>query len=147
MSLSYGEITIQWISVGETNLVIRWQCAKKVVSDSSGLVDFAIGLVNPVLNLPKGKVKFFGKFKLQKNCNQCCSSKIFLAYLTLSALRVISIKFLFVISMLGKTEWSWELPTWSHMMNLLDVLSTSPHYFSRKWIGATNENSNFDRRV
>ena len=80
MSLSYGEITIQWISVGETNLVIHWQCAKKVVSDSPGLVDFAIGLVNPVLNLPKGKVKFFGKFKLQKNCNQCCSSKIFLAY-------------------------------------------------------------------
>ena len=31
---------------------------------------FAIGLVNSVLNLPE--VKFFGKFKLQKNCNQCC---------------------------------------------------------------------------
>ena len=29
-------------------------------------------------------------------------------------------------------------------MNLLDILSTSPHYFCRKWIGATNENSNFD---
>ena len=32
-------------------------------------------------------------------------------------------------------------------MNLLDILSTSPHYFYRKWIGATNENSNFDLRV
>ena len=32
-------------------------------------------------------------------------------------------------------------------MNLLDILSTSPHYFCRKWIGATNENSNFDLRV
>ena len=47
------------------------------MSDSPGLVDFAIGLVNPVLNLPKGQVKFWGKFKLQKNCNQYCSSKKF----------------------------------------------------------------------
>ena len=46
------------------------QHAKKVVSDSLGLVDFAIGLVNSVLNLPDGQVKFFGEFKLQKNCNQ-----------------------------------------------------------------------------
>ena len=53
-----------------------------------------------------------------------------------------SIKFLLVISMLSKTEWSWELQTRSHKINLLDILSTSPHYFCRKWIGATNENSN-----
>ena len=33
------------------------QRAKKVVSDSPGLVDFAIGLVNFVLNLPDGLVK------------------------------------------------------------------------------------------
>ena len=33
--------------------------AKKVVSDSPGLVDFAFGLVNFVLNLPDGPVKFF----------------------------------------------------------------------------------------
>ena len=40
-----------------------------VVSDSQGLVDFAIGLVNSVLNLPDGQVKFFEEFKLQiKNC-------------------------------------------------------------------------------
>ena len=32
-------------------------------------------------------------------------------------------------------------------MNLLDMLSISPHYFCRKWIGATNENSNFDLKV
>ena len=32
------------------------------------LVDFAIGLVNSVLNLPNGKVKFFQEFKLHKNC-------------------------------------------------------------------------------
>ena len=50
--------------------------------------------------------------------------------------------------MLCKTEWSWELWTWSqHKMNLLDILSTSPHYFCRKKMGATNENSNFDLRV
>ena len=35
------------------------QWAKKVVSDSPGLVDFAIGLVNSVLNLPNGQVMFF----------------------------------------------------------------------------------------
>ena len=46
------------------------QCAEKVVSDSPGLVDFAIGLVimNSVLNLPKGQVKYFEEFNLQKNC-------------------------------------------------------------------------------
>ena len=38
------------------------------MSDSPGLVDFAIGLVNSVLNLPDGQVKFFEEFKLQKNC-------------------------------------------------------------------------------
>ena len=36
--------------------------------DSPGLVDFAIGLVNSVINLPDGQVKFFEEFKLQKNC-------------------------------------------------------------------------------
>ena len=35
------------------------QRAKQVVSDSPGLVNFAIGLVNAVLNLPDGQVKFF----------------------------------------------------------------------------------------
>ena len=34
------------------------QRAKKVVSDSPGLVDFAIGLVNSVFNLPHGQVMF-----------------------------------------------------------------------------------------
>ena len=43
--------------------MIGGQCAKKVVSDSPGLVDFAIGLVIFVLNLPKGQVLFF--FKIQ----------------------------------------------------------------------------------
>ena len=37
------------------------------MSDSPGLMDFAIGLVNSVLNLPEGQVKYFEEFILQKN--------------------------------------------------------------------------------
>ena len=40
------------------------QRAKKVVSDSPGLVDFAIGLVNSVFNLPDGQVLFFGDIQI-----------------------------------------------------------------------------------
>ena len=39
------------------------QRAKKVVSDSQGLVNFAVGLVNSVFNLPEGQVMFFVEFK------------------------------------------------------------------------------------
>ena len=39
------------------------QRARKVVSDSPGLVDFAIGLVIFFVNFPD----FWGKFKLQKD--------------------------------------------------------------------------------
>ena len=39
------------------------QCAQKVVSDSPGLVDFAIGLVNSVYNLPDGQVMVFKEFE------------------------------------------------------------------------------------
>ena len=38
-----------------------------MVSDSPGLVDSAIGLVNSVLNLPDGQVMFLEEFKLRKN--------------------------------------------------------------------------------
>ena len=40
-----------------------YQRAKKVVSDSPGLVDFAIGLVNSVFNLPEGQVMLFEEFE------------------------------------------------------------------------------------
>ena len=40
------------------------QCAKKVVSDSPGLVDFFIRLVNYVLNLPDGQVTFFEEIQI-----------------------------------------------------------------------------------
>ena len=39
-----------------------------MVSDSPGLVDFAIGLVNSVFNLPDGQVIYFEEFEKQKNC-------------------------------------------------------------------------------
>ena len=42
------------------------QGAKKVVSDSPGLVDFAIGLVNSVLNLPDRQAKTFQRIKIIK---------------------------------------------------------------------------------
>ena len=52
-------------------ILLYLQRAKKVMSDSLGLVDFAIGLVIFVLNLPDEQVLFFlGKFKLQRDCNQ-----------------------------------------------------------------------------
>ena len=45
---------------------VKHQCAKKVVSDSLGLVDFAIGLVIFVLNLPEGQVMYFTHSVAQK---------------------------------------------------------------------------------
>ena len=38
---------------------------RKSCRESSELVDFAIGLVNAVLNLPNKQVKFLAEFKLQ----------------------------------------------------------------------------------
>ena len=60
------------------------QCAKKEVSDSPGQVDFAIGLVNSVLYLPDGQVKFFEEFKLQKNCEINLLIKTFLGLVNVS---------------------------------------------------------------
>ena len=37
------------------------------MSDSPGLMDFAIGLVDSVINLPNGQMKCFEEFELQKN--------------------------------------------------------------------------------
>ena len=52
---------------------MRRQRAKKVVSDSPGLVDFAIGLVNSVLILPDGQVKNFRRSKI----TEVLSNKMF----------------------------------------------------------------------
>ena len=43
------------------------QRAKKVVSDSPVLVDIAIRLVNSVLNLPNGQVKFFSGIQITED--------------------------------------------------------------------------------
>ena len=42
------------------------QRAKKVMSDSPGLVDFAIGQVIFILNLPDGQVLFWGGIQITK---------------------------------------------------------------------------------
>ena len=61
---------------------------------------------------------------------------------------MISIKILLVISMLYKTDWWWDLRTWSHKTQWVDT-STTSHYsfYNKRILGATNENSNFDLRV
>ena len=43
---------------------VRQQCGKKVVSDSPGLVDFAIKLMFFVHNLPDGQVLFLGEIQI-----------------------------------------------------------------------------------
>ena len=49
----------------ELGLILKVrQSAKIVVSDNPGLVDFAIGLVKSVFNLPDEQVMFFEEFEL-----------------------------------------------------------------------------------
>ena len=47
---------------------------RKLVTDSPGLVDFDIGLVNSVLNLFNRQVKVFEEFKLEKSCCEISSA-------------------------------------------------------------------------
>ena len=65
--------------------------------DSPGLVDFAIGLVNSVINLPDGQMKFFEEFKLQKNCEINVLIRTFLGLVEM---------------MLGLVNVSFTLPEW-----------------------------------
>ena len=51
-----------WVK-GVNNILYPLQHAKKVVSNSPGLVDFAIGLANSVCNLPDRQVMFFEEFE------------------------------------------------------------------------------------
>ena len=60
---------------------------------------------------------------------------------------VISIKILHVISMLYKTDWWWELRTWSHKIQWVDTSTISHYYFYRKHIGTANRNLNFNIRT
>ena len=43
---------------------VLFQCAKEVMSNSPGLVDFAIGLVSSVLKLPDWQVLFLGEIQI-----------------------------------------------------------------------------------
>ena len=89
-------------------------------------------------NMNKRRVPFFGVlYRTLWFCH-------LFNFLILKALRVISIKFLLVVSLLYKTQWSWELRTWSRKMNLIDTSTNSFHNFYWKRIGTTNENLNFD---
>ena len=73
------------------------QRAKKVVSDSPGLVDFAIRLVNCVFNLPDGQVTFLEESEWQKNCEINSASQ----------------KFLGLVEMMsGLVNASFSLPKW-----------------------------------
>ena len=67
------------------------------MSDSPGLVYFAIGLVNSVINLPDGQVKFFEEFKLQRNCKINLLIKTFLGLVKM---------------MFGLVDVSFSLPAW-----------------------------------
>ena len=76
---------------------VYFQHAKKVMSNSPGLVDFAFGLVNSVLNLSGWQANFLGKFKLQKDGNQSCSSKRVLGLVKMTC---------------GLVHASYSLPEW-----------------------------------
>ena len=54
--INFAEVTI-------CTTEMHVQRAKKVVSDSLGQVDFVIGLVNSVFNLPDGQVMFFEEYE------------------------------------------------------------------------------------
>ena len=73
------------------------QRAKRVVSDSPGLVGFAIGLVNSVINLPNGQVMFFEESKLQRNSEINLLIKAFLGLVEM---------------MFGLVNVSFSLPEW-----------------------------------
>ena len=60
MSLIQGHITYRNLTLTRPQARQR---AKKVLSDSPGLVDFAIRLVNSVFNLPDGQVMFYEEFE------------------------------------------------------------------------------------
>ena len=64
---------------------------------SPGLLDFAVGLMNSVVNLPNGQVKFFEEFRLQKSCEINLLIKTFLVLVEI---------------MFGLVNVSFSLPKW-----------------------------------
>ena len=57
--MSNRDKRIDELDIKSARKKVQQERAKKVVSDSPGLVDFDIGLVNSVFNLPDGQVIFF----------------------------------------------------------------------------------------
>ena len=51
------------VQIWMASSLVSMQRAKKVVSDSLGLVDFVSRLVNSVFHLPDGQVMFFEEFE------------------------------------------------------------------------------------
>ena len=60
-------------------------------------MDFAIGLLNSVINLPDGQVKFLKEFRLQRNCEINLLIKTFLGLVEM---------------MFGLVNVSFSLPEW-----------------------------------
>ena len=65
----YSETFGRWVPLNVVHFFVFLfyllvQRAKKVVSDSLGLVDFAIGLEIFVFNLPDGQVLFWGEIQI-----------------------------------------------------------------------------------
>ena len=77
------------------------------MSDSPGLVDFAIGLVDSASNLPDRQVKFFEEFKLQKNSEINLLIKTFLGLVEM---------------MFGLVNVSFSLPEWQAVKIFLCTL-------------------------
>ena len=63
-SPSIGKMLYEIANLVKTKQKITSECAKKVVSDSPRLVDFANRGVKSVLNLPNTQVKFFGGIQI-----------------------------------------------------------------------------------
>ena len=93
------------------------QRAKKVVSHSLGLVDFAIGLANSVLNLPHWQVKYFEGYNLQKNCEINSTHQ--------KVLRLVEMTF-------GLVNVSFSLPEWQAVKMTFFapwVIQTTQYFF------------------
>ena len=80
-----------------TKLQSHLQCAKKVVSDSPGLVDFAIGLVNPVFNLPNRQVCFLRNLNNRRTVKSIVLVRKFLGLVEMTS---------------GLVNASFSLPEW-----------------------------------
>ena len=82
------------------------------MSDSPGLLDFAIGPVNSVINLPDGQVKFFEELKIQESCEINLLIKTFLGLVEM---------------MFGLVNVSFSLPEWQAVkMTFFDPACCNP---------------------